>query len=172
MDQEQPLNDDLESFAAALGELKPRASDISHERLMFEVWRSQEALVYRRRLRAWRAATGVSTTAAVIFLTLFLGNRPPQINAVPREPLASQSSKHDFPIAKTSGRQNQTSEVLTTEVVQNRTERSNINLRDRMFLEQIDDFPSSEITANFQSIRASTYRDCWDSIMDPAEAGG
>ena len=172
MDQEQPVDNDLESFAAALSGLKPRPSSTSHERLMFEVWRSQEALVYRRRLMVWKLATGVSTTAAVIFLMLFLGNLAPQLIADHRNPSASESSNQESSVVILPERPAQSPRDLPTEVSMNGFEREHNDLRDHIFTEHFDDVPLSQISCNFNSSYATTYHDFWESAMNSTESGG
>ena len=172
MDQEQPVDNDLESFAAALSGLKPRPSSTSHERLMFEVWRSQEALVNRRRLMVWKLATGISTTTAAVFLTLFLENLAPQMIADQRNPSASQSSNQASSVGNVPERPMPSHQDLPTEVSMNGLERRHIDLRDHIFTEHFDDVPLSQISGNFNSSNATTYRDFWESAMNSTESGG
>ena len=172
MDQEQPVDNDLESFAAALSGLKPRQSSTSHERLMFEVWRSQEDLVNRRRLRVWKLATGISTATALVFLALFLGSLAPQRIADHRIPSPSESTNRSYSVVNVPERPMQPNRDLPTEVSINGLERRHIDLRDHVFTEHFDDVPLSQITGSFNSSNATAYRDLWESAMNSTESGG
>ncbi|MEI8018592.1 MAG: hypothetical protein WCH39_10370 [Schlesneria sp.] len=172
MDQEQPVDNDLEPFAAALSGLKPRPSSVSHERLMFEVWRSQEALVNRRRLMVWKLATGISTTTAAVFLMLFLRNLAPHMIANHRNPSTSESLNQASSVGNAPERATPSHRDSPTKASMNGLERRHIDLRDHIFTEHFDDVPLSQITGSFNSSNAATYRDYWESAMNSTESGG
>lgn len=75
MAEEEFMNDDLESFAAALGDLTLRPTEMNRDRVLYDVCHARviQSMAGRRwRLRLWQCATSVSTITAVIFAGLWI----------------------------------------------------------------------------------------------------
>lgn len=172
MVEERPIDDDLESFAAALKGLTPKPSDIDRHRVVRELAsadKASEVVSMRRRLRFWKMTTGVSTAASVLLVVLLLAERT---NHKSVDVDVANRSKGSLSISEeTSPYVLQGIDLKPTDVESGRDFNvSYIDIRNRALIEGVDKLPLS--VRSIKQTHSSIDGDRWLLELHSGRFGG
>lgn len=161
MAEEPRLNDDLNSLAAALSGLTPRASRINRDQLMFEAGKAAalaERSAGRRAIRFWQASTTVAAVAAACLAVMVVIGTRPGIQVVQPAPVKVQKSQE-------SSLESTPSPVVIVQqatehlpVQRDTVEMSYLKLREIALTDGLDQIPAVPVSGH-GSPEPATYRD-------------
>lgn len=161
MAEEPRLNDDLNSLAAALSSLTPRASRINRDQLMFEAGRAAglaERSAVRTMIRFWQASTTVAAVAAACLVVLLVTRTQPGIQVAQPAPVNVQ--KPQDPPEESANPSvlivQQATEHLP--VQRDKVEMSYLKLREIALTDGLDQIPAVPASGH-GSPEPATYRD-------------
>lgn len=172
MVEERPIDDDLESFAAALKGLTPKSSEIDRHRVMRELataGNASDVLSMRRKLRFWKLATGISTVASIALVVLLLTE-----HAIDRSVdlgVANQSKGNRAESVENSPSVLRGIDLKSTDVENDRDFNvSYIDIRNRALVDGVDKLPLSAGTS--KQSRTSMDNDPWPLELPNGRFGG
>ena len=162
MAEEPRLNDELESFAAALSGLVPRSSETSRDRLMYEAGQAAalaKAGKHRIALRFWRASSALSTLTAACLGALMMSGFALNQQVVPKAaaPVEQPAIASVAPVTRTPQMVDSHSMLIVS--TPETTELSYLKDRNLALAEGLDKVPTSPVAGSEEAIAPATYRE-------------